>query len=39
MEDFVIYSYQFAALNDEPDLFLGIIKKDKELMENKNEIL
>lgn len=38
MKDFVIYSYQFAPLNDEPDLFIDIQKKNKELMDNKNKI-
>lgn len=38
MKDFVIYSYQFAPLNNDPDLFIDIQKKNKELMENKNKI-
>lgn len=38
MKDFVIYSYQFAPLNDEPNLFIDIQKRNKELMENKNKI-
>lgn len=38
MKDFVIYSYQFAPLNDELNLFIDIQKRNRELMENKNKI-
>ena len=37
MKDFVIYSYQFTHLNDEPNLFIDIQKRNKELMENSIE--
>lgn len=37
LKDFVIYSYQFAHLNDEPNLFIDIQKRNNELMENSIE--
>lgn len=37
MKDFVIYSYQFTHLNDEPNLFIDIQKRNKELMVNSIE--
>lgn len=38
MKDFVIYSYQFAPVDNDPNLFIDVQKKNKELMKKKNII-
>lgn len=38
MKDFVIYSYQFAPVDNDPNLFINVQKKNKELMKKKNII-